>query len=144
MKATNLPIIVGKSYPVSKEKVWSALTNLEEMKQWFFPDILEFKAEVGFETRFLITNEGRNFTHIFKVMESVPYEKLKLSWKYEEWSGDSTACFEMSETDGQTNLSITCIILEDFPDDIPEFNRESAVAGWEYILGEALKNHLFK
>ena len=76
MKGAYFPIIIRKFYPVLKEKVWNALTNLEEMNQWFFPNISGFKASVGFETKFLISNEGRNFTHIWKALEVIQNQKL--------------------------------------------------------------------
>ena len=33
-------------------KVWKAITDKDEMKQWYF-DLKDFKAEVGFEFQFL-------------------------------------------------------------------------------------------
>jgi len=59
------PIILEYPINVSLEQLWSALVELEEMLQWYFDNIPDFRAVVGFQTQFLITNEGRNFTHLW-------------------------------------------------------------------------------
>ncbi|MGB5434562.1 MAG: hypothetical protein WBM98_01625 [Maribacter sp.] len=41
-------------------------------------------------------------------------------------------------------LRLSTKILADFPNDIPEFARESAVEGWNYLLGKSLKEYLEK
>ena len=52
MKKGDEPIIVEEIYQAPLEKVWSALTEIEQMKQWYFDNIPAFKPEVGFETKF--------------------------------------------------------------------------------------------
>jgi len=34
------------------------------------------------------------------------------------------------------------LVLEDFPQDIPEFKRESGLAGWTYLILESLQKYL--
>ena len=41
-------IIVERTFNASVGRVWTALTDLNEMRQWYF-DLKEFKAETGFE-----------------------------------------------------------------------------------------------
>jgi hypothetical protein len=36
------------------------------------------------------------------------------------------------------------VAREDFMDGIPEFKRESGLAGWEYFLNKSLKDYLEK
>jgi hypothetical protein len=52
--------------------------------------------------------------------------------------------FELFKEGDGTRLRLTHIVLKDFPDDIPEFKRESGLAGWRYFLGERLKAYLQK
>jgi hypothetical protein len=33
-------------------------------------------------------------------------------------------------------------VVEDFPDDIPEFDRESCQSGWNYLISESLSSYL--
>jgi hypothetical protein len=39
---------------------------------------------------------------------------------------------------------LTVEVLEDFPDDIPEFRRESCIGGWNYFINHRLKEYLDK
>jgi len=96
MKKTDPPIIIKKTYAVSIEKVWSAITEVEQMTQWFFNDIPDFQAKIGFETQFVLENEGRMFTHIWEVKEVIPFQKLTYNWKYKEYAGDGYVVFELS------------------------------------------------
>jgi uncharacterized protein YndB with AHSA1/START domain len=45
------PIIVERTYNAPIAKVWSAITDRDEMKKWYF-DLAEFKPEPGFEFQF--------------------------------------------------------------------------------------------
>ena len=47
----NEPFVIERTFNASKEKVWKAITNKNEMKLWYF-DLEEFKPEIGFEFRF--------------------------------------------------------------------------------------------
>ena len=57
---TNEPFVIERTYNATIEKVWNAITNKNEMKQWYF-DLAAFKPEVGFEFTFTGGNEGRTF-----------------------------------------------------------------------------------
>ncbi|MDB4728286.1 SRPBCC domain-containing protein [Saprospiraceae bacterium] len=141
---TSQPIIVEKTYPARIEKVWRAITEVDQMRQWFFDNIPLFKAEVGFETQFLVQTPNRGFLHIWKITEVVPNQKLVCNWSYESISGNSFVIFELFEEGDETRLKLTAIGLETFPQGIPEFKRESCEAGWEYFLGESLKSFFSK
>ena len=52
--------------------------------------------------------------------------------------------FELFEEDKMTKLILTHQVLEDFPDDIPEFKRESGVEGWTFFINKSLKEFLEK
>ena len=49
--------------PVSMDAAWQAITDLEQKRQWYFPMLPDFKAEVGFSVEFNVECEGRNFLH---------------------------------------------------------------------------------
>ena len=69
---------------------------------------------------------------------------IKYSWEFEEYPGKSTSAFEILKENNQTKLRLTVEVLKDFPDDIPEFKRESCIAGWEYFFNGRLKEFLEK
>lgn len=142
LKKSDPPIIVKAHYPVEKSKVWAAICQVEKMRQWFFPNIPDFLAEVGFQTQFTIENEGRTFTHNWTVKEVIKEEKLVFDWSYNEYPGNGYVVFELSQDTEGTSLQLTNIVTEDYPTDIPEFKQESCVGGWNYFLNEALHKFL--
>ncbi len=144
MKTTDEPIIVEQTFDASVESVWNSITDINEMHKWYFENIPAFKPEVGFETQFNVQSEERNFLHIWKVTEVEPLKMIKYSWEFEKYRGKSTAAFEISKENNKTKLRLTVEVLKDFPDDIPEFKRESCIAGWEYFLNGRLKEFLEK
>jgi uncharacterized protein YndB with AHSA1/START domain len=142
MKKGDEPIIVEQSYHASMETVWKAITEVEQMRQWFFANIPSFNPEIGFETKFNIQSHERNFLHLWKVTEVVPLRRLRYGWKFGGYPGDSYVVFELFKEDHSTKLRLTAQVLEDFPEDIPEFQRESCIEGWNYFIKKSLKEFL--
>ena len=144
MKKSDEPIIIEETFKTSIDTVWKSLTEIDKMRQWFFEEIPSFEPEVGFETQFNVQVKDRNFLHIWEVTEVVPLKKIVYKWKYEGYSGDSFVMFELIEQDNLTNLRLTHQTLEDFPEDIPEFSRESGIEGWTFFIKKSLKEYLNK
>lgn len=142
MKKGDEPIIVEEIFETSISAVWNSITNIDQMRQWYFGNIPAFKPEVGFETRFNVQSQDRNFVHMWRVTEVVPLKKIKYNWRYDNYPGDSFITFELFQEDTSTKLVLTCDIVESFPDHIPEFTRESCYAGWKYFVNERLKDYL--
>ena len=132
-------------YKATIAEVWNAITVLDEMHQWYFENIPDFKAELGFKTSFHLRNEDRDFTHQFELTEVNPMKKLAYSWTFLEHPGKSISTFKIEEDQGDyTQLTIHIQVLEDFPTHIPEFQREACVGGWNYFLGQRLMNYFEK
>ena len=142
MNVSDDPIVVDNSFKCSVEKVWSAITNVHKMREWFFGNIPEFEPKVGFKTSFAVQSEDRTFTHLWEITRVVPFDKLEYKWRYKEYPGDSLVVFELIKQGNTSLLRLSATVLEDFPDDIPEFARESAVEGWNYLLGKSLREYL--
>ncbi|WP_372793621.1 SRPBCC domain-containing protein [Lutibacter sp.] len=141
MTSKETPIIVEQSFEASVNIIWNAITNIHEMKCWFFDSIPNFIPVVGFKTEFNVTSEERNFKHLWTVTEVEPLKKIITNWKYEEYSGNSFVHFELLEQTNGTMLRITSIVTESFPTNIPEFKPESCRAGWKYFMNR-LKNYI--
>ncbi len=137
------PIVVTREIKCDKEKIWSAITDINEMKQWYFDQIPSFEAKLGFATEFVIYNEGRTFTHQWSVLDVKPNDTITYSWQYPEYPGRSQSKFSIVESDQGTSITLSCTGLETFPDDIPEFTRESCEGGWNYFLNR-LKDYCEK
>ena len=136
------PIDVSETFNMPIAVVWKAITDQDQMCQWFFESMTDFEPEVGFETLFNVESEGRNYPHQWKVTEVVPQRRIAYDWRYEGYAGNSSVTWELSATPGGTKLKLTHQGHETFPRDNPIFSRESGEAGWDYFLRESLKAFL--
>ena len=136
------PIVVEQIYNAPIAAVWKAITEKDQMRQWFFEPMSDFETEVGFETRFDVQVEGQNYAHQWKVTKVVPERRIAYDWRYGGYPGNSSVTWELSETPQGTILKLTHKGIETFPQDNPIFSRESGEAGWGYFLHESLKPFL--
>jgi len=139
---TQEPLIIERSYNAPLEKIWKAITDKEQMKEWYF-ELSDFKPEVGFEFTFEGENEGRVFLHLCEVIEVIPLQKLKYSWSYKGIEGMSYLTFELFPDGEATRLKLTHEGLESFPQD-RDTRKENFLEGWKYITGISLSDFLEK
>jgi uncharacterized protein YndB with AHSA1/START domain len=139
----NEPVIVERTYNVSSEKIWKAITDKDEMKKWYF-DLKEFKPEVGFEFSFLGGDDSKKYLHHCRITEVIKERKLSHTWSYDGFEGVSEVTFELFPEGDSTKLKLTHKGLENFPSDIPDFDKKNFVAGWNHIIGVSLKEYLEK
>lgn len=135
----NEPFVIERTLNAPVEKVWKAITDRNDMKQWYF-DIASFEPEVGYEFEFEGKNEdGKIFHHLCKIIEVVPGRKLKYSWRYKGAEGISFVTFELFPEGNKTRIKLTHEGLESFPNH-PDFSRENFVGGWTYLIGTSIKD----
>ena len=144
MKRSESPIIVEAVFENSLESVWSAITDVEKMREWFFENIPSFKPEVGFEVEFNVDAGERSFLHKWKITKVIPRRIFEYNWKYGGYLGDSYVSFNLEHENGLTRLRLIHTTTEDFPEEVPEFKRESGVAGWQYFIKNRLMEYLQK
>lgn len=137
------PFVIERTYNAPIERVWKAITDKDQMKQWYF-DIAEFKPEVGFEFQFEGGAEERCYVHLCTITEVVVGKKLTYSWKYEGYEGNSFVTFELFDEGDKTRLKLTHEGLETFPLNNPDFAKANFVAGWTEIVGTTLKTFVEK
>ncbi|WP_338733969.1 SRPBCC family protein [Mangrovimonas cancribranchiae] len=142
MKTTQPNVIVIQTFHLPKAVVWKAITNHNHMVEWFFHNIPDFKAEVGFKTAFNVKAPSRDFMHLWEIKEVLPEEKIVYNWKYKGFEGDSFVIFKLKEADGNSQLTVTTKVVKDFDDTIPEFKRESCEQGWNYFIKDSLVSYL--
>lgn len=137
----NEPLILERKFSASPAKIWKALTDSEEMKEWYFA-IPEFVPETGCTFQFLAGPEGKQYLHLCKVVEVIPFKKISYTWRYDGYAGDSLVSFELFEESGHTLLRITHSGLDSFPADNPDFVRTNFQGGWTYFLEKGLEQYL--
>jgi uncharacterized protein YndB with AHSA1/START domain len=116
-------------------RVWAAITQPEQMMQWWGPDAgptLSAVADVRPGGRFsvmfrLLNGDEHNPTGIYQ--EVVPEQTLAFTW---EWPGmperESLVTFRLAPLDGGTVLTLT---HEHLPDEGARISHE---AGWNGLL----------
>jgi uncharacterized protein YndB with AHSA1/START domain len=133
---------IEQTYQATASMVWKAITDKDEMKLWYF-DLPEFMPAVGSEFRFMGgPAEDRQYKHICRVTEVVPYQEIAYTWQYDGYQGSSTVTFELFDEGEQTHLRLTHEGLQTFPADNPDFAKKNFVEGWAWIIGTSLKEFL--
>ncbi len=138
----NDSIVVEQTFNASVERVWRAITNSSEMRQWFFENIKYFKAEAGFKTQFNVESNGTDYLHIWEITEVEPYKKIIYNWRYGGYPGNSFVIWELSKDNDHTKLKLTHLGMDTFPQNNPDFKRESCIAGWRFFICNRLKEYL--
>src|SRR4029077_8972156 len=133
-------VAIERTYNAPVEKVRKALTDVDQMRQWYF-DLKEFKPEVGFEFSFVVEHKGNTYDHRCKITEVVPQKKIAYSWRYAGEEGDSLVTFELSPDGDKTRLKLTHEGLETFPK-LPAYARTNFEQGWTEIVGSSLKQYV--
>lgn len=136
---TTEPFVIERTYNAPIAKVWKAITDKDQMKQWYI-DLPEFKAELGFEFEFTEGPDPDNlYRHLCKVTEVIPGKKIAYSWVYDGYEGYSVVSFELFEEGNQTRIKLTHKGLETFPQNNPDFAKNNFVQGWTGFIGKELK-----
>ncbi|KQR67429.1 SRPBCC domain-containing protein [Pedobacter sp. Leaf176] len=135
-------LILEYLYNVEAVKIWTALTDNNEIKKWFF-QLKDFKPKIGYKFDFSGGPEqGPHYLHLCEITELVEGRKLAYTWRYDGYPGNSEVCWELFEKAGQTRVVITHTGLETFSENGENFSKGSFKAGWTYFLSNALKNYL--
>ena len=138
------PIVVEQTYKASVAEVWEALTNKEEMKEWYF-DLEEFRPEVGFKFQFLAGTEEKKFLHLCRITEVLFRKKIAYTWAYDGVPVETVVSFELfEEGPDQTKVRLTHVGVDQFPADNKDLARGNFVEGWNAIIGTNLKNYVEK
>jgi uncharacterized protein YndB with AHSA1/START domain len=135
------PFVLEQVYDTPSRDVWKALTDENRMREWYFPQLIKFKPNEGFE--FVFSNDGSPYQKEWLVTRVEDGRLLAHSWIYKGFAGSSEVTFELFEEGDKTRLRLTHTGLASFPNDA-HFARHRFEDGWKQILGINLKNHLAK
>jgi uncharacterized protein YndB with AHSA1/START domain len=130
-------VVVERTLNAPVAKVWQALTDVDQMRQWYF-DLKEFKLEVGFEFEFVVEHEGNKYHHLCRVTEVIPQKKIAYTWRYKGEPGDSLVIFQLFAQGEKTRLKLTHTGIETFPK-TPAYAHKNFEAGWTAIIGTELQ-----
>jgi uncharacterized protein YndB with AHSA1/START domain len=130
-------VIVERTLNAPVAKVWKALTDVDQMREWYF-DLKEFKPQVGFEFEFVVEHEGNSYHHLCKVTKVVAQKRIAYTWRYKGEPGDSLVTFELAGEGDKTRVKVTHTGIDTFPE-TPAYARKNFEAGWTAIIGAELR-----
>jgi uncharacterized protein YndB with AHSA1/START domain len=133
------PFIIEQVYNASIEDVWQAISDENSMREWYFPQLRQFKPVVGFD--FVFSNDGSPYQKQWQVTKVEPGRLLAHSWVYKGYPGSSEVIFELFDEGDKTRLKLQHTGIDSFPSDL-HFARTRFENGWKHILGSNLKNYL--
>jgi len=137
---TAAPLVLERVYNAPIGKVWTAISDLEHMRKWYFK-LDEFKAEVGFKFHFHGDGNKENpkYATSAKVVAVDPPKKLAYIWNLDAAPADTLVTWELFEEGDKTRLVLTHEGLEKIPG--TTYPREDFNGGWTSFMGK-LENYL--
>jgi uncharacterized protein YndB with AHSA1/START domain len=139
---TTEAIVIGRTFNAPVARVWQALTDVNQMRQWYF-DLKEFRPQAGFEFEFVVEHEGNTYHHFCKVTEVIPEKKIAYTWRYKGEPGESLVTFELFPERNKTRLKLTHTGIETFPK-TPAYARKNFETGWNTIIDSELRQFVEK
>lgn len=140
----NEPIIIEYKVNAPLEKVWTALTVVEEIKIWYF-DIPDFKPELFEIFNFYEPGPEKKYHHQAQILEIIPNRKLKHTWHYPGLSkGKTVVTWELQPEQVGVIIRVTHDEIENLKDLGENFTEEAFLEGWHEIIGYSLKSYLEK
>src|SRR5688572_151 len=101
------PVIVESTYNAPVERVWKAITDKQQMKEWYF-DLKSFEPKVGFEFDFTGGDDKKQYLHVCKIRAVEPNKKLAHTWTYPEESPNiSEVTFELFDEGEKTHIRLS-------------------------------------
>lgn len=135
---TNLTAQVSIDFRAPKARVWKALTDPTDIKQYFFGTNLVTEWIVGGPIRFVGEWEGKSYEDKGTVLKFDPQKMLQydywssLSGKEDKQENYRMITYRMTEKDGITNVQI-------IQDSETEEAREHSEQSWKMVL-EGIRN----
>ncbi|HET6224870.1 MAG TPA: SRPBCC domain-containing protein [Bacteroidia bacterium] len=134
--------MIERTYNAPLAVVWKAISNKEDMQQWYFKDLVGYKPVIGNEFEFTAGKDDKQFLHLCKVTEVIENKKISYTWRYDGYDGNSLVTFELFPEGEKTKLKLTHAGLESFPAASGDFAKENFANGWGGFVNIRLKEFL--
>lgn len=135
-------IVREELYGAPVSKVWNALTDKDQMKEWYF-EIPDFELKEGAVFNFYEPGGKKQFHHRCAIKKVELHKLFQHTWSYPGKSkGESVLTWELFEQNGQTLVRLSHTGLDGFEDGGKALSKENFEAGWKEIMGGSLKDYL--
>ena len=133
------PIVIERTYAAPAALVWKAITDAEQMKEWYMTKLTSFRAEPGFRTEFTVHFKDRDWVHVWEVTAVVPERMIAYRWTFAGIPGESLVTFELTPEGGRTRLRLTHEGVDSFQSEAnPGLERGNFLGGWTELIGKDL------
>ena len=138
----NVPIIVEECFHTPAERIWIALTDKDQMRQWYF-DIPDFELKVNTTFNFYEPGDAKKYHHRCTIREIVTNRRFQHTWTHPGHSkGESVLTWEIVPIGRFTLVKLTHLGVENFSDAGNDFARANYEQGWKEIVGKSLRDFL--
>lgn len=129
IETTETTLTLRRTFDASRERVWRAVTDADELEQWFVPDgmtaeVTANELEPGGAMSITWTDGEHPIENEGYYVEVVEHERLVTG--EETADGELRLTYEFRDVDGGTEVTVT----QEFPDGVPD----GAAEGWSSIL----------
>ncbi len=122
-------------------KIWEAITNYNQMKEWYF-DIPDFELKEGASFNFYESGNTKKFHHQCVIKKIQPSKKLSHTWTYPDFSsGESIVTWLFAEENDHTIVTLQHSGIENLSDGGRKFSPVNFQTGWDGLL-VMLKNYM--
>ena len=118
------------------DKVWSAISNGDEISKWFIK--ADFKAEKGYGYTFTASEDKGCLTITGEVKEASPYT-LIYTWIVANTQVETTVSWILEKTATGTKLSLAHSGISNYPGDSAVQMFESFSGGWADCVSQLEK-----
>jgi uncharacterized protein YndB with AHSA1/START domain len=138
------PVVMEREFKVSSERLWTALTDNETMKQWYFDFGGNFKLVPGHVFEWEAgPPDGKKWLHRGKMLEIIPEKKLVHSWGYPGYKGEAKLSWVLTEKSKErTLLRLEFEFVQPFEFGVEALRRKNFKEGWKHIVDTALPDYL--
>lgn len=135
------PLVVERVFDVPAERVWQAITEPDEIGQWFM-QIDDFEPKEDFEFTMTAEHNNKRYIHLCRVTEVVDGKKLTYSFRFRDAQGITYVTWELFREGNKTRLRLTHRGLERIAHAGPDYSRQNFVEGWTFFLENSLAGYL--
>ena len=138
------PVALQRVYEAPIAKVWEAITDKSQLKQWYFDFSEQFELEVGHVFDWWAgPPDGKQWHHRGEITEVVPQKKLAHTWEFPGYVGKAKLLWELTAVDANhTRLDFRFDILVPFDPKEDALRRKHFVEGWNHIINIGLAEYL--
>lgn len=131
-------------YRVSRKTIWEAITDPDELEQWFFK-VHNFNLERGCEFDFFEPGGYNKYYHVCRILDFKRRQFLRYSLTYPNFSrGVSIVTWKIRSAFKGTRVILIHSHLESYSDAGMDFHPDNFRHGWNQVLGKALKDFVEK